>query len=163
MDTCFYVIAWTPRPLEFFRFRYVPLSRHVEKWPNKWLEMSRDKMRRDKTRWDEMRQDEKRRDVMKRGETRCNKMRRDWRDVMKRGATRWEEKRRDETRWDEMRQEWEKKRRGEKSRGKMRQYVIRLDEMRQELNYRLDWSPDQRMRHCTMNQTENVNPTTTIK
>ncbi len=26
MDTCFYVIAWTPRPLEFFRFRYVPLK-----------------------------------------------------------------------------------------------------------------------------------------
>ncbi len=25
MDPCFYVIAWTPRPLEFFRFRYVPL------------------------------------------------------------------------------------------------------------------------------------------
>ncbi len=26
MDTCFNVIAWTPRPLEFFRFRYVPLT-----------------------------------------------------------------------------------------------------------------------------------------
>ncbi len=25
MDTCFNVIDWTPRPLEFFRFRYVPL------------------------------------------------------------------------------------------------------------------------------------------
>ncbi len=29
MDSCFYVIAWTPRPLEFFRFRYVPLIPHV--------------------------------------------------------------------------------------------------------------------------------------
>ena len=25
MDTCFNVIDWTPRPLEFFRFRYVSL------------------------------------------------------------------------------------------------------------------------------------------
>ena len=26
MDTCFNAIDWTPRPLEFFRYRYVPLK-----------------------------------------------------------------------------------------------------------------------------------------